>query len=123
MANAPLKHCMEQGCPELVRGVSRCPQHAQKQAAHYAALSAARLKPYTGDSKWKKARISYLRAHPQCAYPGCTLPASVVDHKIPHRGDMGLFWDYDNWQPLCKPHHDQKTAKEDGGFGNRRQFR
>lgn len=27
---------------------------------------------------------------------------------------MALFWDEANWQPLCKPCHDQKTAREDG---------
>lgn len=44
--------------------------------------------------------------------------ASVVDHVIPHRGDKALFWDSDNWQPLCKPCHDRKTAAQDGGFGH-----
>ena len=43
--------------------------------------------------------------------------ATVVDHIIPHKGDQKLFWDTRNWQPLCKPCHDKKTATEDGGFG------
>jgi 5-methylcytosine-specific restriction protein A len=30
---------------------------------------------------------------------------------------QGLFWDTTNWQALCKPHHDQKTAKETGWKG------
>nr|WP_292832122.1 HNH endonuclease signature motif containing protein [Mesorhizobium sp.] len=30
---------------------------------------------------------------------------------------MRLFWDRSNWQPLCKPCHDRKTATSDGGFG------
>lgn len=45
--------------------------------------------------------------------------AIIVDHIIPHRGDMKLFWDEDNWQSLCKHCHDVKTAKEDGGLGVR----
>ena len=49
------------------------------------------------------------------------MPATVVDHIIPHKGDMDIFWDEDNWQPLCKRCHDQKTATENGGFGNRTQ--
>lgn len=44
-------------------------------------------------------------------------PATVVDHVIPHKGDKKFFWDENNWQPLCKRHHDIKTATEDGGFG------
>lgn len=46
------------------------------------------------------------------------VPASVVDHRIPHRGDMTLFWDSSNWQSMAKTCHDKKTAREDGGFGN-----
>jgi 5-methylcytosine-specific restriction protein A len=42
----------------------------------------------------------------------------VVDHIIPHKGDKDLFWDSNNWQPLCKTCHDEKTAREDGAFGN-----
>lgn len=43
--------------------------------------------------------------------------AEVVDHIIPHRGDMKLFWQRSNWQAMSKSCHDAKTAKEDGGFG------
>lgn len=45
------------------------------------------------------------------------MEATVVDHIVPHCGNQQLFWDTDNWQPLCKKHHDRKTATEDGGFG------
>ena len=37
-------------------------------------------------------------------------PATVVDHIVPHRGDHALFWDEQNWQPLCKSCHDKKTG-------------
>ncbi|MCB4811684.1 HNH endonuclease [Methylovorus menthalis] len=43
-------------------------------------------------------------------------PATVVDHIKPHRGDMALFWDRNNWQAMAKECHDRKTAREDGGF-------
>jgi 5-methylcytosine-specific restriction protein A len=32
-------------------------------------------------------------------------PARVVDHVKPHKGDMVLFWDENNWQALCVNHH------------------
>ncbi|MFF2156316.1 HNH endonuclease signature motif containing protein [Paenibacillus chitinolyticus] len=67
------------------------------------------------------ARTGFLRKLPLCKYckeAGKLTPSSVVDHIIPHRGNKELFWDRANWQPLCKSHHDAKTAKEDGGFGN-----
>jgi len=62
-----------------------------------------------------------LFEHPLCA--SCervaqVTAATVVDHIVPHRGDPGLFWDEANWQSMCKPCHDAKTAGEDGGFGN-----
>lgn len=61
--------------------------------------------------------------HPLCVHclkQGRTEAATVVDHIIPHCGDMVLFWDSaNNWQSLCKTHHDVKTASEDGGFGNK----
>jgi 5-methylcytosine-specific restriction endonuclease McrA len=41
-----------------------------------------------------------------CQAEGELTPASVVDHIKPHRGDQKLFWDSENWQSLCKLHHD-----------------
>ena len=53
--------------------------------------------------------------HPLCAEclkNGVLTPATVVDHIVPHRGDHALFWDEQNWQPLCKDCHDRKTGQE-----------
>lgn len=44
--------------------------------------------------------------------------SAVVDHIVPHKKDQKLFWRRSNWQALCKPCHDRKTATEDGGFAN-----
>jgi len=69
--------------------------------------------------KWQRARASFLRDHPLCAFHlarGAVVTAMVVDHKIPHRGDRKLFWDRKNWQSLCKPCHDGvKQALEKSG--------
>jgi shikimate kinase len=35
----------------------------------------------------------------------CGEVATVVDHIKPHRGDQALFWDKNNWQPLCTHCH------------------
>lgn len=73
-------------------------------------------------SRWQKARAGYLAHHPLCREHekrGQYIPATVVDHIIPHKGDMAKFWDSDNWQPLCAACHNAKTAREDGGFGNK----
>ena len=65
--------------------------------------------------RWRKARRFFLSRHPLCAAceaDGKLETATVVDHIRPHRGDMELFWDEGNWQPLCKRCHDVKTAAE-----------
>jgi len=59
--------------------------------------------------KWQKAREGHLRNNPLCdehKRRGQVVVASVVDHIVPHKGDMTLFWDRDNWQSLCKSCHD-----------------
>lgn len=68
--------------------------------------------------KWRQARDGWLRKHPLCAMcqrRGQVTPATVVDHIVPHRGDMALFWDRDNWQSLCKPCHDIDKARLEAG--------
>ena len=52
--------------------------------------------------------VSELGSHP---------PATVVDHKIPHKGDSVLFWNQENWQSLCGTCHDSvKQAEERTGW-------
>ena len=72
------------------------------------------------DRRWRRARLSYLAAHPlcvMCQQQGRITPAAVVDHVVPHRGDRELFWRQDNWQALCKPHHDSsKQRAEHRGY-------
>lgn len=65
-------------------------------------------------SRWQKARDGWLRKHPLCAdhlKRGMAVTATVVDHVIPHKGDMVLFWDSDNWQSLCKQCHDSHKQR------------
>jgi len=59
--------------------------------------------------KWQQARLEFLAIHPLCVHheeKGEVVASAVVDHKIPHRGDLILFWRRDNWQALCKSCHD-----------------
>ncbi|HHX0886543.1 TPA: HNH endonuclease [Pseudomonas aeruginosa] len=71
--------------------------------------------------RWQQARARFLAKHPLCRLcsdAGKVVAATEVDHIIPHRGDMELFWQESNWMALCKVCHSKKTATEDGGFGN-----
>lgn len=64
--------------------------------------------------KWKVAREAYLNEHPlclECLKEKRVTAATVVDHIIPHKGDMKLFWDRNNWQPLCASHHNSDKQR------------
>lgn len=90
-------------CPACRTAVYR-EQDAQRGSAH--------SRGYT--RRWQTESRRFLAAHPlcrECHEAGQVTTATVVDHIVPHRGDAQLFWDRDNWQPLCKRHHDAKTAR------------
>jgi len=64
--------------------------------------------------RWQRYRLLFLSRHPLCAEcerQGRVTEADVVDHIVPHRGDLELFWRPDNHQALCRPCHDAKTAR------------
>ena len=67
--------------------------------------------------RWRKLRKQYLTEHPLCVMcqqdSGRVTPATVVDHKIPHKGNLELMWSLDNLQALCKPHHDGPKSSQD----------
>ena len=107
----PKRPCAHPGCPELVSNGKYCEKHRQ---LHTDELRSASSRGY--GSAWQKASRRYLQANPlcvKCMAEGKYTRATVVDHIIPHRGDRILFWDQNNWQPLCKPCHDRKTGEED----------
>ena len=62
-----------------------------------------------GTAAWKRARATQLRKHPlceMCEQQGILTPATVVNHRKPHRGDVTLFLDPANHESTCKTHHD-----------------
>lgn len=118
-ANRP---CRAPGCPRYAEpGTNTCSVHKQPHGPKRVETAAYHYL-YT-QRAWIDGRAVFLAIHPLCAEcqkHGCLAAATVVDHIVPHRGDPALFYNQDNWQTLCKPCHDAKTATEDGGFGNRR---
>jgi len=68
---------------------------------------------------WQRARAEYLKNNPLCVMHLArneVEAAAVVDHVVPHRGDMVAFWEVANWQALCKRCHDRKTMKYDSNY-------
>ena len=115
----PKSICKYPACGKLTDMPGYCDKHIHLQK-EYKRRNNDYSKMYNWE--WRRVRSAYLKENPLCKYcfdKGLIVPATVVDHIKPHKGDKDLFWDRDNYQSLCKPCHDAKTAKEDGGFGNR----
>ena len=109
MPKHPKRPCRYPGCPNLCESGTYCPEHSAESPDRL--RGSATERGY--DAKWRRARKRFLQSHPLCANclsQGVLTPATVVDHIVPHRGDHRLFWDEQNWQPLCKACHDRKTG-------------
>lgn len=125
MPVAAPRPCRKPGCPKLSRSAhGYCEAHAhiaqervvEAKRRHDERRGSARERGY--DSRWDKARKTFLRTHPlcrMCEAQGRVTPATVVDHIIPHKGDQALFWDTGNWQPLCTHHHNSAKQREERG--------
>lgn len=118
MPNQPLVYCKAKIFPKCRIKVSRglCTDHKREQKARYDKNRESASRRGYG-RRWQKARRRFLNANPLCVMCdriNVVTEATVVDHIRPHRGNQDIFWDQDNWQALCKRHHDQKTATEEG---------
>jgi 5-methylcytosine-specific restriction protein A len=114
MPTAPLRYCATARCSAKVP-YGHCHRHQRERDRQ---RGTAHDRGYT--SSWRIRSKAWLEEHlfcEDCLAQGERTRATVVDHKVPHRGNQGLFWDESNWSALCKRHHDVKTARLDHGFG------
>lgn len=101
----PVRAPSIRACGCVVPSGQRC-QHMiardrERKARHDQHRPSARQRGY--DGKWQQARAEFLKAHPRCTR--CGAPASVVNHRTPHKGDRKLFWSRSNWEAVCTPCH------------------
>lgn len=104
-----LKVCSRPGCPELTSD-GRC-TGCRRQAEQTRGSAAQR----GYDRRWRGTREAFLDVHPFCSENACLTIATVVDHIDglgPH-GPRGHDWL--NLRPLCKAHHDRRTARDQPG--------
>lgn len=104
----PRRLCKHTGCQRLAGDNGYCDRHKAQQSQKNKAIH------NLYDADWRRESKAFLAEHPWCAEclkHDVYTPATVVDHIKPHRGDKKLFWDRNNWQSMCKHHHDQKTAR------------
>ncbi|WP_244489025.1 HNH endonuclease signature motif containing protein [Devosia sp. Root635] len=81
----------------------------------------ATIRAWYKSKRWQDLRIAVLtRDLFTCQKTGVTVmgkaPAPnspVVHHRIPHKGDEGLFWDIGNLITVSKAWHDAEGQRED----------
>lgn len=71
-------------------------------------------------SRWRLKEFPWCI---RCESVGIAMLARCTDHVIPAEPNEVLFWEARNHQSLCNTCHSQKTAAEDGGFGNVKRLR
>ena len=124
MAHKAPRPCRFPGCPNTtITEDGYCPTHRKLLYKKHRMRKEVATMQHLYDTRWHKARKAFLNEHPlcvRCLLSNITTPATMVDHKTPHRGDYGLFWDISNWQALCDTCHRIKTASmdDDNVFGN-----
>ena len=79
----------------------------ETNAEHDVRRGSARDRGY--DARWDAEAARERVRMPLCL--GCEAVGRVtatelIDHVVPHKGDKALFWDKNNRQPACRPHHD-----------------
>lgn len=93
------------------------PRRQTLQRAAWAKKHAEEAAEFYGP-EWRALRAQHLKLFPACVDCGKKDKNNHVDHIKPHKGDRSLLLDRNNLQTKCEKHHNSKTAKNDGGFGN-----
>lgn len=95
-------------CFAYPRGILRFRRPIPHMTDHRSAAAQAYRHLYK-TSAWRNGRLAFLAQNPlctRCKANGRTTAATVVNHIKPHKGDLALFFSWENWEPVCKPHHD-----------------
>lgn len=108
----PLRRCLQPGC-RMLTADGYCPAHKRQWSGRKESASWHYL--YTTPRyHWAERRRDQLVREPwcrECARHGLRIPATDVDHVVPHRGDVELFC-HGALQSLCHSCHSRKTLAE-----------
>lgn len=103
--------CITAGCAGRAEYRGRC--HECNRAHEERRTNAEPWRLWYRTDAWARIKALVLGREPWCrehARIGQQVKATVVDHITPHRGCADVFWDQQNWQPLCSSCHSRKTA-------------
>lgn len=109
------RRCTRVGCPYDAGPSGRCPDHEIPRPRPKAKPRASST-ALGYDWSWRKLSEQIRAERPTCEASGCRRPSAHVDHVDGDRSNRAPG----NLQALCQRHHSAKTARHDGGFGNRR---
>jgi 5-methylcytosine-specific restriction protein A len=115
---APKRPCSYPGCTTLTDS-SRCDLHRKQEQKEYDKRRGNPAARGYGRA-WRVSSKAFLARNPlcvECLKNRQLVAATEVDHIVPHKGDSALFWDQNNWAPMCKRCHSRKTALTDGRWG------
>lgn len=106
--------CATPGCPVLVQK-GHCPTHtSQLRKVADSRRPNTDIRRLYKTARWEAYRRQKRSENPLCVdchAQGINRPWDDLDHQIPHRGDLELFWDYDNLVGRCHRHHAEKTGR------------
>ena len=114
--------CKKSGCQSTAEpGKDYCKRHASMQPK---VKKEQKIYTFRGKSSeyhslynsrhWRKISKHFLECFPVCFV--CGAKATIADHIIPHRGDVELFYNEGNLQPMCWKCHSRKTLEENNFF-------
>lgn len=90
---------------------------AERDKEHDARRSASKpWRNWYSSSAWQKARLAQLAREPLCERhnaEGRVIPATVVNHRKPHRGNWTLFMDPSNHESVCESCHNTIIQREE----------
>lgn len=110
MPNLPPRLCAI--CGTITPAGELCPHRKQAKVDWERRRGSASFRGYDGE--WRRLRARFLSVHPDCEHPGCREQAREVDHVLSVRTHPHLRLEWSNLRALCKPHHSQRTAREQG---------
>lgn len=91
--------------------MARRPDYRTPEAQAYRKLY--NLPIWRGKGGLRAQQLSRQPLCERCYKRGRIVPATVANHKTPHKGDYSLFADPENLESTCKPCHDGEVQSEE----------
>jgi 5-methylcytosine-specific restriction protein A len=95
--------CSFPGCPNVIEGAGRCPDHQRKNWKRDGPSA-----PEYGTRRWRNLRDAYIAEHPRCER--CGKQAQQVHHRDHCEPGTPTFWQWSNLESVCLSCHRRETG-------------